>query len=156
MRWKLPLLGAMLTAAAITRPAAAATPDDACSFLTAAQVSSALGTAVAAGTYVTPTSRITCTWNATRSGGGTVTLHVQSAASYDAGKRLASLASASAVTSASGIGDDAYYFTSGTLSGLLVKKGMLAFKVAIYVHNLPAAQQQAIERMLALQVAQEL
>ena len=50
--------------ALLTQPVRAAEADDACVFLTTAQVSAAVGVAVSDGTYVTPTFKKTCTWTA--------------------------------------------------------------------------------------------
>jgi len=57
--------------------------------------------------------------------------------------------------SASGIGDDAFYTTMGGYTGLLVKKGNAAFKVAIYA-TLPAEKIKAMEKTLALDALSEL
>ena len=84
------LIAIFILGAAMAHSVNAAPPDDACSLLTPAQVTGALGVSVAAGTYVTPTFRKTCTWSATTNGGGTVTLNLQSLEQYEGGKKLAS------------------------------------------------------------------
>ncbi len=124
----------------------AAPPEDACALLTADQVSRAVRASVGNGTYVTPTFKKTCTWTAP---GKIVTLSFQSLEAYDAGKhtRLA--------TSASGIGEDAYFLGVGNTVGLLVKKGNVAFKVAVYA-KIPPEENRAMEKALAEQVLSKL
>lgn len=59
-------------------------------------------------------------------------------------------------TSAAGIGDDAYYTSMGsTYTGVMVKKGNIAFKVAMY-GDLPTEKKKAVERTLALQALSKL
>jgi hypothetical protein len=146
------VIAIFIMGAAIAHSAA---PVDACSLLTAAQVSAALGVSVGAGTYVTPTFTKTCTWNATTNGGGTVTLNLQSLDQYEGGKKAASYGKAVSLTSISGIGDEAYYFGTDKLVSLIVKKGSVAFKVAVY-SKIPAEKQQAVEKSLALQIVSQL
>ena len=125
---------------------------DACALLTPAQVSTALGAPVGAGSYVTPTFRKTCTWNATASGGGYVTLMLQDVSGFEGGKQLGRMALRNmSVTSISGVGDDAYYLAVGDQVGLIVKKGNAAFKVAVYAH-IPVESKEAKEKALAQQV----
>jgi hypothetical protein len=146
------VLAALIAGAAMTGAADAAPPSgDACSLLTTAQVSAALGVPVGDGTYITPTFKKTCTWTATMNGGGTVTLNLQSIDQYDGGRKLASYGKSVSFTSITGIGDDAYYFSTDKLVGLIAKKGDTAFKIAVYAH-LPIERQQAVEKALALQV----
>jgi hypothetical protein len=144
------LIAACAVGAALAHPASASSADDACALLTSAQVGAALGVAVGSGTYVTPTFKKTCTWTATSSGGGTVTLSLQSTELFASGRKLASSGTSVSTTSISGIGDDAYYFGSGKLVSLIVKKGAVALKVAVYAH-VPIEKQQAVEKALALQ-----
>ena len=101
--------------AAFAASANAAPPRDACSLLTSEQVSAALGIPVGVGTYVAPTFKKTCSWNATTDGGGTVTLNLQGIAQYESGKKLVSVGKSVSATPVSGIGDEAYYF--GTRQG---------------------------------------
>ena len=131
-----------------------APPDDACSLITQAQVSAALGASVAAGAYAAPTFTKTCTWNATTNGAGYVTLKLEGLDEYQGGKQIGQMKSVS-VTSISGIGDDAYYLAVGGNVGLIVKKGNVAFKVAVYAH-LPLEQKQAMEKTLAQHVVSKL
>jgi hypothetical protein len=134
-------------------PVAVAAPaGDACALLTPAQVGAALGVAVGAGSYVTPTFKKTCTWTATMSGGGYVTLLLQDVSGSEGGKRLAQVGAKNiSLTSISGVGDDAYYLAVGDQVGLLVKKSNAAFKVAVYAH-IPIESKEAKEKALALNV----
>ena len=59
-----------------------------------------------------------------------------------------------AMTPAS-VGDDGYYFVVGSQVGLLVKKGRVAFKVAVYA-TLPVQQKEAMELKLARDVLAKL
>ena len=87
-----------------------------------------------------------------------VTLYLQTAAAYDGGKqmaiRMAAASKGGAVVSA-GVGDDGYYFVTGSLVGLLVKKGGASFKVAVYA-KLPVAKTEAMELTLAKKVLPKL
>jgi hypothetical protein len=58
--------------------------------------------------------------------------------------------------SASGIGDDACYTSMGAgYTGLMVKKGNVALKIAIY-GEMPADKKKAAEKTLALQALSKL
>ena len=52
------------------------------------------------------------------------------------------------LTPVGGLGDDAYYLAVSDQVGLVVKKGGLAFKVAVYQHG-PLGPKQTAERTLA-------
>jgi hypothetical protein len=82
-----------------------------------------------------------------------VTLVLEGLDAYQAGK-LAPVKTI-VVTSISGIGDDAYYLAVSSNVGLIVKKGDIAFKVAVY-GDLPIEKKQAMEKMLAQQVVSRL
>ncbi len=138
----------LLTAAI---PAAVAqSSSDACSLLTQAQVSAAVGAQVGAGQWVTPTFKATCTWTAS---GKIITLMTEDTNTYQAGK--SPLSPAMKITPASGIGDDAYYVTTGTIVMLYTKKGSVAFKTSVY-SKLPLDTLMKMESTLAQQVASEL
>jgi hypothetical protein len=149
------VIAIFIVAVAIPASANAASTEDACSLLTPAQVGAALGVSVGAGTYVTPTFKKTCTWNATTDGGGSVTLNLQPANQFEGGKKLASYSKSVSTNLISGIGDEAYYFGTDKLVSLIVKKGSVAFKVAVYAH-VAIEKQQAVEKALALQVISKL
>ena len=142
-------------------PAANAISDDACQLLTQQQVSAAVGVAVGAGSHVTPTYLKTCTWTASGSGEDVrdVTISFQSAPAFQgtkamtesmvAGAKAEKKGTTASVEPASGIGDDAFYATMGEgYTGLLVKKGNVSFKVAIY-GAMPTAKKKEAEKTLA-------
>ena len=151
------LYAAVFSLCAAATPCAARADSDACKLLTAKQVSAAVGTSVAEGTHVTPTFVRTCTWN----GSGNVkavTLYLQTAASYDGGKKMAgqmAAASKGGAVKPASVGEDAYYFVAGEQVGLLVKKGSVSFKVTVYA-KLPVAKKEAMELTLAKQVLAKL
>ncbi len=138
----------LLCAAAL--PSAARADTDACTVLTPAQVGTAVGVPVAAGTHVTPTFVKTCTWTGPGSSKvRAVTLYMQTVAAYDGGKQMATrMAAAGAAVKSVAVGDDAYYFVTGEQAGLLVKKGSVSFKVSVYA-KLPVEEKEAMELTLA-------
>ena len=142
-----------LCAAAL--PSAAPADTDACTLLTPAQVGAAVGVSVADGKHVTPTYVKTCTWAASsKSDVKFVTLYLQTAAAYDGGKQMArqmvTAGKGGAVKPAS-VGEDGYYFVTGDQVGLLVKKGGISFKVAVYA-TLPVDKKEAMELTLAKEI----
>ncbi|HUV69799.1 MAG TPA: hypothetical protein VMW15_09080 [Terracidiphilus sp.] len=139
----------LLVISITTRQSRAATAGDACSYLTPAQISAALGATVDAGVYVTPTFKRTCTWTI-KGGGGFVTLFLSDLKQYEAGRHPP--ISAVVITPVSGLGDGAYFNAVGDNVGLIVKKGNVSFKVAAYIHAAPLSRKQAVERALAPQV----
>jgi hypothetical protein len=143
----------------VAMPAVAGADTDACTLLTAAQVTAAVGVTVAEGQHVTPTFVKTCTWSPSGSSDvKSVTLNLQTAATYDGGKRMAvqmAAASTGGAVQAASVGEDAYYFVAGDQVGLLVKKGGSSFKVAVYA-TLPVEKKEALELALAKQVAAKL
>jgi hypothetical protein len=137
--------------------ARAAAAGDACALLSPAQLSAALVLPMDAGKYMTSGYVRTCTW--TPSGGGTpaikfVTLYLLPATDYDASKNVMQMAASkggTAVTSVSGVGDDAYVMSSGSsIISLMVKKGAVAFKLSLYGATAPD-KALAIEKTLASQ-----
>ncbi len=133
---------------------------DACTLLTPAQVGAVVGGAVSDGTHVTPTFVKTCTWTPSgKSKVVSVTLNLQTAASYDGGKRQVTMAVAAVgkgteIKPAS-VGDDAYYYVTGDQAGLLVKKGAVSFKVAVYA-KISLEEKEAMEMKLAKEVVAKL
>jgi hypothetical protein len=146
------VFAALILTTIFAAPSAAFTQSssDACSLLTAAQVSSAVGAQVGAGTYVTPTFKATCTWTAP---GKIVTLMTESTSAFQSGKKP--ISPAMQIVPAPGIGDDAYYVVTGTIAMLYTMKGSVAFKTSIY-SKLPLATLESMEKTLAQQVAGEL
>jgi len=143
-------------------PSIAFADTDACTMLTPAEIGSVVGVTVAAGTHVTPTHVKTCTWSPPPGGSAikSVTIFLQTAAAYDSGKqqitaaRAAAGANGTSIKSAA-VGDDAYYFVAGDQVGLLVKKGGISFKVAVYA-TLPVDKKEAMELVLAKAVVAKL
>jgi hypothetical protein len=144
-------LGAVL-ALGVAAPRANAAPGDACSLITPAQIKSAIGAEVSAGAAG---SAKLCQWNASLAPGATVnfvTLVLQDSKFFDGGK---SVPSPAIVTPLTGVGDDAYYVAVRDQVGLVVKKGSSAFKVTVYA-KLPADKKEAMEKLLATQIATQL
>jgi hypothetical protein len=138
------VLSAIILFTAGAAPAFAGPPKDACSVLSSADVSAALGAEAGNGTYVMPNFKETCTW--TLASGGTVTLELQTLTFFNAGKGgLASMER----TPAGGIGDEAYYIGVGPTVALAVKRGDGAFKVAVYSRSLGLAERKEFEKVLA-------
>jgi hypothetical protein len=132
-------------------PAALAqSASDACSLLTQAQVSAAVGAQVGPGGWVTPTFKATCTWTAP---GKIVTLMTESVSTFQSGKTP--ISPIMQVVPAPSIGDDAYYVVESTIVMLFTKKGSVAFKTSVY-SKLSLATLESMEKTLAQQVASEL
>lgn len=152
-----PQLYATVFSLCAAMPLAARADTDACKLLTAKQVGAAVGVPVADGKHVTATFVRTCTWN----GSGSVkavTLYLQTAQNYDGGKNMAhkmAAGSKAAAVKPASVGQDGYYFVAGEQVALLVKKGDVSFKVAVYA-TLPVAKKEAMELTLAKQVLAKL
>ena len=146
-----------IAAAAAGAVAQAASPDDACALLVPAQVSGVAGEAFSPGTYVTPTFKTTCTWNATGNvtqGAKIITLMLEGADAFQAGKQKVQSKMLPG-SPASGIGDDAYFVGMGNMASLFVRKGSVAFKLSVY-GQMPLEKMQAMEGALAQQVVAKL
>lgn len=142
---------AVLVVALTTATAAVAVTDDACSVLTPAQISSAVGTTVGNGEYVTPTFKRTCTWKATKPGGTVafVTFYINNGpGAYDQG--ISHPLQGIKIDPVSGVGDGAFFATLAPNVGLIVKKGNTSFKVAVY-GSASIDKKQAMEKALAQQ-----
>jgi len=164
-------LAAVFIALATTLASAAAEPpNDACSLVTQSQVSAALGVSMGSGSHVTPTFLRTCTWNPSGGSGSGVrglTLYIQSADQYEAGKQMLEQMRTMAkvekhgnsqppvITPLSGIGDDAFYLDMANTMSLIAKKGNVEFKFVIY-GDLPGEKKKAAEKTLALEVVSKL
>jgi hypothetical protein len=146
------VFAALVLAATFATPSAASaqSSSDACSLLTQAQVSAAVGAQVGAGAYVMPTFKTTCTWTAP---GKIVTLMTESTSAFQSGKTP--ISPIMQIVPAPGIGDDAYYVVESTIVMLYTRKGTAAFKTSIY-SKLPIATLESMESALAQQVASEL
>ena len=140
---------AALGVAGFTLSASAAT-NDACTLLTAADVGAALNAPAGVGEPITPADHKLCTWRAT-DGHSWVTLLLQASQTFDSGKALYANAKGGngmLFTPVSGVGNDAFFLAVGDQVGLIVKKGGVAFKVAVYQHG-PVGPKQMAERTLA-------
>jgi hypothetical protein len=127
---------------------------DACSFLSQAQLSAALGVPVDPGHHIGPGSAL-CGWNQpddpNHTGkGGLLTIYrtvgkLTPVERFENGKLPVQ---GIAKTPVSGIGDDAYYIdTPGLGVGLNVKKGISAFQIRVYGFSVD--QTKSIEKDLA-------
>ena len=136
-------------------PAFAAAPTVACPLLTSAQLGSATGATIGAGSPIgAPTS---CQWSGQ---GKTVTLVIRrplngkSPVEQFTRAKTESLPGVT-IEPVSGVGDDAFYvFYSGTNRagcGLMVKKGSSAFEIRVYGFDL--AQAKGVSKTLATEVA---
>ena len=138
---------------------AARAETDACTLVTPAQVSAAVGVSVGEGTHVMPTFVKTCTWAPTaKSSIRAVTVNLQTVAFYDGAKQMAVKAAAAvpaAQVKAVSVGDDGYYDVAGSMVTLLFKKGTESAKVAVYA-KMPVDEIEAIELAIAKQVAAKL
>jgi hypothetical protein len=127
-------------------PKARAATDDACALVTQAEVTTALGAPVKAGTYVMPTFKNTCTWKYGTST-ESVTLNIMSQTMFDAShKNSFGLLQ---VVPVSGVGDEAYYVTQGELTKTIARKGSVGIKVEIYSKSLNKDQVEAKEKAIA-------
>ena len=130
------------------RGAVAALPSDACSLLTQAQVSSALGVSVDAGKGPVPKL---CQWTQPGNVGANlleVDLTLIPVEGFTAAKTPNEKTSVAPV---SGLGDDAYYFatTAGKFMTIRVLKGSIAFSVSVRGGKPSVEQIKAIEKTLA-------
>jgi hypothetical protein len=125
---------AIATSFAIATPSAARASDDACSLLTTAQVSAALGVTVQTGRALTPKS---CIWrDANASSSKKVTLTLLTQNMYDIGKTPLT---GTEKPTLSGVGDDAFYkyfaaprYERIKVVELDVRKGDSRFSVGVY------------------------
>ena len=124
---------------------------DACTLLTAEQVSSVLGTPVEAGEHIVPNSVTSCGWmgpGGASIGSKKMVLSLLSARSFEAGKTPVKGVTE---TFAAGIGDEAYYISMPPFgTALSVRKGSAHFQLRIA--GFPSGQVRTLERALALRV----
>ncbi len=154
MRLIASLIGTVILGAAAASPVSAAAPADACSLLTQAQVSAALGISVNAGMAGGP---FLCQWaqpDDKSSGRKMVILNlIGQAGNLTPADRFAiAKAPVEGITKTpvSGIGDDAFYVTTNSALGnsLTVKKGISVFRIMIL--GISPDQIKAVEKTLAL------
>jgi len=125
----------------------AAPPTVACSLLTTAEVTAALGTAVGAGRQSTKQD---CQWWQEGKGGDLLKLDVRltTIETYNKFKTDKSVT----ITSVSGIGDDAYYATqtgNDIQAVLCVRKGETAAIIHAFGGKKSVAEYQSMERAIA-------
>lgn len=141
----------LCTATAVPVGGQAAVATDACTLLTAAQVSSVLGTAVEAGEHIVPNSLTSCGWmgpGGPSIGSKKMVLSLLSARSFQAGKTPVKGVTE---TLAPGIGDEAYYISMPPFgTALSVRKGSAYFQLRIA--GFPSGQVRTLERALALRL----
>jgi hypothetical protein len=149
----LPLSAALLLCTGTGAPAGteAALSTDACTLLTAAQVSSVLGTAVEAGAHIVPNSVTSCGWmgpGGASIGSKKMVLSLLSARAFEVGKTPVKGVTE---TLAPGIGDEAYYISMPPFgTALSVRKGSAYFQLRIA--GFPSGQVRMLERALALRL----
>jgi len=160
MNWKaraaVVFVGFFAFAVCSVRFAYAASPTDACSLLTSAQVSTVLGISVGPGKPLSPTNTKLCSWGAPglvgkAKKGVMITLQDPRAFVY------AKMPAGNGITKvpASGIGDDAVYGTTpGYPTVLTVKKGNVVF--VVHVSGFPDDQIKAKEKTLAKEILAKL
>ena len=129
----------------------AGTPTDACSLLTTAEVSAALGVQVDPGERVVASSPLMCGWKPVGSKGFAekrVVASIITVTSFDHEKNpLQGIKE----TQVSGLGDEAHSMTTpGFGTGLSVKKTNFAFKIRVY--GFSQAELEAKEKSLAQSV----
>jgi hypothetical protein len=130
-------------------------PGDACSLFTASQVSRVLGVAVTDGQHPISSSLLLCAWAppaGPRIDGKKLTVNLMTEHAFAVGKTAVQRVAKTAV---SGVGDDAYYVTTGGLgTGLCIKTG--STYVRIRVGGFPMEKQKELEKALALQMLTKL
>lgn len=153
------ILGAFVVfAVGCSRVAYAAPPTDACSLLTPAQVSAALGIPVPAGTHLSSVDTKTCGWPAWPKSAvppiKRATLTILGPNEF-VSMKMPVPAKGVVKTPVKGVGDDAVYITTGgTLTALSVKKGNVAFQVSVY--GSPIEHVKTAEKMLAEDIVAKL
>lgn len=159
MKMKSMILGVLFVfAACSSRATYAAPPTDACSLLTAAQVSAILGVSVGAGERILPNSTASCGWEVPGQknlGRKRVVLNIYTQMGsrtpvqrFNTAKTPIQGITKEPVT---GVGDDAIFATTpGLGTGLIFRKGNAAFDLRIY--GFTVEQIKAKEKTLALDV----
>jgi hypothetical protein len=163
------ILATLIGVVATTPSEAAVSANDACSLLTSAQLGTVLGVSMGHGLYVNRSFSKTCTW--APSGGfpqgvRSVTLNLQTAEAYDAGKKILGEVKEMtkpgredqqpSATPVSGLGDDAYFLSMSDIMSLIVKKGDASFKVVMYGGDFSMNEKHAMEKALAMRILSEL
>jgi hypothetical protein len=136
----------------------AAPPTDACSLLTSAEVSAALGVSVGAGQKIVPNSAAICGWEvpgekSTNRKRIVLSIYTQMGRRTPIDRFNAAKTPVQGITKepVSGVGDDAIFATTpGLGSGLIFRKGDAAFDLRVY--GFPEGQLKAKAKILAQDV----
>lgn len=141
----------LLVALLVRAPAGTADDLDACTLLSARQVSAVLGVTVGEGEHIVPESHTSCGWmgpGGASIGSKKMVLSLMSARSFHTGKTPVKGVTE---TAASGIGDEAYYVSMPPFgTALSVRKGNAYFQLRIA--GFPGGQVRNLERELALRL----
>jgi len=134
---------------------AAQVPGDACTLFTTSQVSAALGVSVTDAQHLVPSSSTLCGWapaGGPQIDGKKLTVMLLSEHAFEVGKTpVQGIAKAPLA----GVGDDAYFVTTGGFgTALSIKKGNAY--VQIRVGGLPLEKAKEVEKALALQLVAKL
>ena len=158
------VLGGVLGVLALSgsRAAYAAPPVDACSLLTPAQVTAALGVSVAAGENIVPGSAAMCGWEVTGQHSMnrkrvvlSIYTRIGSLTPLERFKNAKTPMGGIEKEPVSGVGDDAIFVTTpGFGTGLIFREGDGAFDLRVY--GFPIDQVKAKEKSLADCVIQKL
>ena len=140
----------------------AAPPTDACSLLTSAEVSAALGVSVGAGEKIVPNSTALCGWEVPGEKSMdrkrvVLSIYTQMGSRTPVDRFNAAKTPMKGITKepVSGVGDDAIFATTpGFGTGLIFRKGNAAFDVRVY--GFPVDQLKAKEKTLAQSVLAKL
>lgn len=131
--------------------AAAPTTTDACTLLSASQVSTVLGVAVTEGEHIVPNSLTSCAWmgpGGASIGSKKMVVSVMTARSFQTGKTPVKGVTKTVVA---GIGDEAYYIDMPPFgTALSVRKGGVFLQLRIA--GFPSGQVRTLERALALRL----
>ncbi|HXT72629.1 MAG TPA: hypothetical protein VN785_02125 [Candidatus Angelobacter sp.] len=145
-----------------SRATYAAPPTDACSLLTAAQVSAILGVSVGAGEKILPNSTASCGWEVPGQKNlgrkrAVLNIYTQMGSRTPVQRFNTAKTPIQGITKepVTGVGDDAIFATTpGLGTGLIFRKGDAAFDLRIY--GFPIDQIKAKEKKLADCVIQKL
>jgi hypothetical protein len=140
----------------------AAPPTDACSLLTSAEVSAALGVSVGAGEKIVPNSTALCGWEVPGEKSMdrkrvVLSIYTQMGSRTPVDRFNAAKTPMKGITKepVSGVGDDAIFATTpGFGTGLIFRKGNAAFDLRVY--GFPVDQLKAKEKTLAQSVLAKL
>lgn len=163
-KWKIGVILAGLFACGTFGPRAAfaAPPRDACSMLTPAQVGAALGVSVGVGEKILPNSTSMCGWEVPGEKGMgrkrvVLNIYAQIGSLTPVQRFNTAKTPVKGITKVpvSGVGDDAILVTTpGFGTGLIFRKGSLAFDLRVY--GFPLDQIKAKEETLASDVLAKL